>query len=134
MTSKQPQKIIQIHMGHPVCIIYDKEERPSLQLNLHETNLLFQYLSHHLTWHCSSIYEDLHRFAQIKTQNCFCYCFWTILGAQLIKLFTEAITKTVLRSNLCKSSKILKQYDVKWWLNYRKYGSVSYSFSFTWNR
>ena len=36
-----------------------------VQLNLHETDLLFQYLSHHLTWHCSSIYEDLHRFAQI---------------------------------------------------------------------
>ena len=35
----------------------------SLQLNLHETDLLFRYLSHHLTWHCSSI-EDLHRFAR----------------------------------------------------------------------
>jgi hypothetical protein len=32
---------------------------PKLQLNFHETDLLF----HHLTWHCSSIYEDLHRFA-----------------------------------------------------------------------
>ena len=29
----------------------------------------------------------------------------------------------------CKSSEILKQYDAKWWLNYRIYGSVSYSFS-----
>ena len=53
-----------------------------VQLNLHETDLLFRYLSHHLTWHCSSISEDLHRFAQIWSQNCFCYCFWTILGAQ----------------------------------------------------
>ena len=35
-----------------------------LQLNLHQTNLLFRYLSHHLTWHCSSIYEDLHRYAR----------------------------------------------------------------------
>ena len=35
-----------------------------LQLNLHETDLLFRYLSHHLTWHCSSISEDLHRFAR----------------------------------------------------------------------
>ena len=34
-----------------------------LQLNLHETDLLFRYSSHHLTWHCSRIYEDLHRFA-----------------------------------------------------------------------
>ena len=34
----------------------------SVQLNLHKTDLLFRYLSHHLTWHCSSIYEDLHRY------------------------------------------------------------------------
>ena len=35
-----------------------------LQLNLHETDLLFRYLSHHLTWQCSSISEDLHRCAR----------------------------------------------------------------------
>ena len=35
-----------------------------VQLNLNETNLLFRYLSHHLTWHCSSISGDLHRFAR----------------------------------------------------------------------
>ena len=34
-----------------------------VQLNLHETDLLFRYLSHHLARRCSSIYEDLHRFA-----------------------------------------------------------------------
>ena len=38
-----------------------------LQLNLHQTDLS-------LTWNCSSIYEHLHRFAQIWSQNCFCYC------------------------------------------------------------
>ena len=27
-------------------------EATYLQLNLHETDLLFRYLSHHLTWHC----------------------------------------------------------------------------------
>ena len=27
-----------------------------LQLNLHETDLLFRYLSHHVTWHCLLIY------------------------------------------------------------------------------
>ena len=27
-----------------------------LHLNLHETDLLFRYLSHHLTWHCLLIY------------------------------------------------------------------------------
>ena len=33
------------------------------------SNILVEY-----QWHCSSIYEDLHRFAQICVQNCFCYC------------------------------------------------------------
>ena len=28
----------------------------TVQLNLHETDLLFRYLSHHLTWHCLLIY------------------------------------------------------------------------------
>ena len=46
-----------------------------IQLNLHETDLLFQYLSHHLTWHCSSISEDLQEICSICSQNCFCYCF-----------------------------------------------------------
>ena len=41
-------------------------------------------------------------------------------------LLSETITKTILCSYV---SEILKQYDVKWWLDYRKYGSVSYSFS-----
>ena len=36
--------------------------------------------------------------------------------------------------NLCKSSEILKQYDVKWWLNYRIYRFVSYSFSCTFRK
>ena len=39
-----------------------------LQLNLHETDLLFRYLCHHLTWHCSSNYEDLHRFERKSVQ------------------------------------------------------------------
>ena len=36
-----------------------------IQLNIRETDLdlLSQYLSHHLKWHCSSIHEDSHRFA-----------------------------------------------------------------------
>ena len=49
-----------------LCLFY-----VCLQLILHETDLLFRYLSHHLKWHCSSIYEDLHRFAQIWAKNCF---------------------------------------------------------------
>ena len=50
-----------------------------LQFNLHETDLLLRYLSHHLTWHCSSISKYLHRFArnlQHLSANCFCYCSW----------------------------------------------------------
>ena len=34
--------------------------------------------SHHLTSYCFWIYEDLHRYSQ----NCSCQCFWTILGVQ----------------------------------------------------
>ena len=33
-----------------------KHSGSSLQLNLHETDLSFQFLSHHLTWHCLLIY------------------------------------------------------------------------------
>ena len=37
----------------------------SLQLNIiHQTDLLFWYLNHHLTRHCSSVHEDLHRYAR----------------------------------------------------------------------
>ena len=30
-----------------------------LQLNVHETDLQFRYLRHHLTWYCSRIYKKL---------------------------------------------------------------------------
>ena len=35
-----------------------------LQLIIHETDLLFRNLSRQQTWHCSSISEDLQRFAR----------------------------------------------------------------------
>ena len=35
-----------------------------LQLNLHDIDLSFWYLSHHLTWHCSSISEGFNKFAR----------------------------------------------------------------------
>ena len=41
---------------------YQKLTAMCIQLNLHVADLLFWYLSHHLTWHCSSISEDLHNF------------------------------------------------------------------------
>jgi hypothetical protein len=40
-----------------------------LQLNFHETDLLFGYLSHHLTWHCSSISENLHKLLETITKT-----------------------------------------------------------------
>ena len=51
-------------------------EFSDIQLNLHETDLLFRYLSHHLTWQCSSISENLDRFARNLQHNnakLFCY-------------------------------------------------------------
>ena len=42
-----------------ICMCY-------VQLNLHETDLLFQYLSHHLTWHCLLIYG----FPPVFTSSC----------------------------------------------------------------
>ena len=77
------------------------------------------------------ICTDLQDICSIWAQNCFWYCFWTILGVQLAKLFRNnnknnfALIWCKSFANLCKSSEILKQYDVKWWLDYRKYGSFS---------
>ena len=56
-------------------------------LNLHETDLLFRYLSHHLTWHCSSISEDLHRFARnLQHMNAKLFLL-LFLGVASLKLF-----------------------------------------------
>ena len=33
-----------------------------VQFNVHETDLQFRYVSHHLTWYCSRIYENLQRY------------------------------------------------------------------------
>ena len=60
-----------------------------LQLNLHETDILCRYLSHHLIWQCSSISEDLQEICSICSQNCFCYCFWTILLLSIDGLMIE---------------------------------------------
>ena len=112
-----------------------------LQLNLHETAQLINYFDTWvIIWHgivplFLKICKDLQEICSISAQNCFCYCFWTILGTQIAKLFSNntknyfALICCKFLANLYKSSGILKQYDVKWWLNYRKYGSVSYSFS-----
>ena len=78
-----------------------------------------------MTSYSFRIYEDLHRCTR-NLQH---------LSAKLFLLlflnnFRHATCKFL--ANPCKYSEILKQYDVKWWLNYRRYGSVSYSFTCIW--
>ena len=94
---------------------------------------MFRYLSHNLTWHCSSISEDLRRFARnlqyMKAKVLlFLNNFRTTSPKNSNKYYFAFICCKFL-ANLCKSSEILEQCYVKWWLNCRKYGSVSYSFS-----
>ena len=112
---------VQYATKKPFCELKSFE----LQLNLHEIDPLFWYLSHHLVLICS-----------IWTQNCFVIVseeipFWIILDARLAKLFRNdknnfALICSKFIANLCKSYEIL---NVKWLHNYRKYGSISYSFS-----
>ena len=115
----------------------------TVQLNLHETDLSFLYLSHHLTWQCSSISEDLLEICSICSQNCFCYCFCGkivqhfCIFTQICKKFAAFARKIVFvivseqfyyrnndknnfvskcckfLANLCKSSEILEQCHVK---------------------
>ena len=54
--------------------VRDKRISAYVQLNEYETDPYFLLMSHHLTSYCFRISEDLHRFAQIWSQNCFCYC------------------------------------------------------------
>ena len=104
--------------------------------SLFSMRLIYYFDTWAIIWHSIvpvflNICTDLQEICSIWAQNCFCYCFWTILGTQLPKLFRNnnknnfALICCNFLANLCKSSEILKQYDVKWWLNYRKYGSVS---------
>ena len=44
--------ISELHIGYDVWNIVRKNGRKIVQLNHHETDQLFWYLSHHLTWHC----------------------------------------------------------------------------------
>ena len=75
-----------------------------------------------MTWHCSSISEDLHRFAAFAQKIVF------LLFRNNNKNNFESKCYKFL-ANLCNSSEMLEQCQVKWWLNYRIYGSVSYSLS-----
>ena len=102
------------------------------------------------------ICTDLQEICSISSQNCFCYCFCSKncsskfrsrhstvlllfllrnLLKQSLKLFRNNDKNNFASkccnffANLCKSSEILEQCHVNWWLDYRIYGSVSYSFS-----
>ena len=104
--------------------------------------LIYYFDTWAITWHgivpvFLKICTDLQKICSIWAQNCFCYCFWTSLGTQLTQLFRNnnkinfPLICCKFLVKLCEYSEIQKQYDVKWWLNYRKYGSVPYSFSCT---
>ena len=100
----------------------------TVQLNLHETDLLFRYLSHHLTWHCSSISKictDLQEICSICSQN-----FVIVSVAKLIRNNNK-------NNFASKSCKFLANLQKSWnnmmsnvgLIIHRIYGSVSYSFS-----
>ena len=81
-----------------------------IQLNLHETDLLFRYLRHHLTWHCSSISEDLHRFAR-NLQHMNTKLFLLLF---LNNFTTETITRTILRTNAANFWQICADLQKYW--------------------
>ena len=95
------------------------EEKPSppkglVQLNEYETDPYFLQLGHHLTLNCSSISEDLHRFARnFKHKNSKLYLL-LFLGIAGLKLFRNnnksnfAFICSKFPANLCKSSGILE--------------------------
>ena len=75
-----------------------------------------------------ALFQYFWRFARICKKFAAFQCkkvWWTILGMQLVKLFRNnnknnfSLICCKFLANLCKSSEILKQYDVKWRLNSR---------------
>ena len=101
------------------------------QYSLIYMRLLYYFNTWAIIWHgivpvFLKICTDLQEICSIWVQNCFCYCFWTIL------LQEQYLTKTILLANaaifianLCKSSEILEHCHVKWWLKYQNNRSVS---------
>ena len=88
------------------------EEKPSppkglVRLNEYETDPYFLQLGHHLTLNCSSISEDLHRFAR-NLQHLLAKLFLLLF---LNNFTTETITKTILRANLQKYGSNPMSYD-----------------------
>ena len=90
-----------------------------------------------MTWHCSGISEDSHRFAQ-NLQHLLAKLFFVIVSEQFYyrnnNNFVNKCCKFL--ANLCKSSEILEHCHVKWWLKYQKFQnnrSVSWRLSTTSN-
>ena len=86
----------------------------------------------HVVWKsCKEEKKDqLLKYSLIYMRLIYYYDAWVIIWHAIVPVFINICTESSV--NLCKSSYILKQHDVKWWLNYRKYGSVSYSFTCIW--
>ena len=78
---------------------------------------------HDIVWVFLKIYTDLQEIYNFCSQNCFCYCFCTILLHNFASKFCKFL------ANLCKSSEILEQCHVKWWLKYWNNKSVSWRLS-----
>ena len=98
--------------------------------------LIYYFDTWAIIWHeivpvFLKICTDLQEICIIRAQNFWCYCFWTMLGTQLTKLLRNN-NKNNFALICCKFltnfQKFWKKYDVKWWLNYSKYGSVSHSY------
>ena len=85
-----------------------------VKFNLHEKDLLFWYISHHLHHGIvpvfRMIFTDLQEICSIWAQNWFCYCFWTILRVERLKLVRNDIKNNFALKcckflvHLCKSS------------------------------
>ena len=77
-----------------ICLWTVLKKLGEVQLNLHEIDLLFRYLNHHLTWHCSSISEDLHWFAR-NLQHWNAKLFFVIVSEQYAPHMLQISCKSV---------------------------------------
>ena len=64
---------------------------------------------------------------------CVFTCFYQFLHDVIIKLFCRSKQNNFMITS-CKNTEINKQSDVKFWLNWRKYRTVSRSFSCKWQK
>ena len=90
--------------------------KTKVQLNEYEKAPYFIQLSQNMTSDCLLI--------------CVFTCFYQFLHDVTMKLFCFDLENSFMITS-CKNREINKQSDVKFWLNWRKYGTVSYSFSCT---